>query len=131
MSRKTVLIIHWIATVAFVVPLAWSAIQYLTEAPKMVETMTVHLGYPMYFLKFLGVAKLLGVAALLVNRQVRLKEWAYAGFTFDLIGAFASRPGGARVVGRPDASLPPGNNGETRGPPPTGGGPLHFTGSPS
>lgn len=90
MTRKTSLIIHWIATVAFVVPLVWSAIQYLTGAPKMVETMTVHLGYPMYLLTILGVAKLLGAAALLVSRPVRLKEWAYAGFTFELIGAFVS-----------------------------------------
>ncbi len=90
MSRKKVLIIHWIATVAFIAPLVWSAYQYLTEAPKMVETMTAHLGYPMYFIKILGVAKLLGAAALLVNRPMRLKEWAYAGFTFDLIGAFVS-----------------------------------------
>lgn len=90
MTRRTSLIIHWIATVAFVVPLGWSAVQYLTEAPKMVETMTVHLGYPMYFLTILGVAKLLGAAALLVSRPARLKEWAYAGFTFELIGAFVS-----------------------------------------
>ena len=94
------MIIHWIATVAFVVPMAWSAIQYLTEAPKMVETMTVHLGYPMYFLKILGVAKLLGVLALLVSRPVRLKEWAYAGFTFDLIGAFLSHLSVGDPIGR-------------------------------
>lgn len=55
----------------------------------MVDTMT-HLGYPIYFLKILGTAKLLGVAALLYGRFPRLKEWAYAGFTFDLIGAFWS-----------------------------------------
>jgi uncharacterized membrane protein YphA (DoxX/SURF4 family) len=90
MTRKTVSIIHWVSTVVFILPLAWSAIQYLIEAPKMVETMTVHLGYPMYFLKILGVAKLLGAVALLVGRPPRLKEWAYAGFTFDLIGAFLS-----------------------------------------
>ena len=90
MTRRTVSIIHWVSTVVFLVPLTWSAIQYLTEAPRMVETMTVHLGYPMYFLMILGVAKLLGAAALLVGRPPRLKEWAYAGFTFDLVGAFLS-----------------------------------------
>jgi hypothetical protein len=30
------------------------------------------------------------VAAILFGRLPRLKEWAYAGFTFDLIGAFWS-----------------------------------------
>lgn len=55
----------------------------------MVETMK-HLGYPNYFLKILGTAKLMGVAALLYGYFPLLKEWAYAGFTFDLIGAFWS-----------------------------------------
>lgn len=90
MRTRTLRIVHWIATLAFVVPLVWSAIQYLTEAPKMVETMTVHLGYPLYFVMILGVAKLLGAAALIVGRPRRLKEWAYAGLTFDLLGAFVS-----------------------------------------
>jgi uncharacterized membrane protein YphA (DoxX/SURF4 family) len=82
-------IVHWVTTVAFVAPMVWSAIQYFTLAPKMVATMT-HLGYPLYFLKILGVAKVLGAAALLFPRAPRLKEWAYAGFTFDVIGAAIS-----------------------------------------
>ncbi|MEP6703323.1 MAG: DoxX family protein [Acidobacteriota bacterium] len=49
-----------------------------------------HLGYPSYFLPFIGVAKILGVAAVLVPGFRRLKEWAYAGLVFDLIGAFYS-----------------------------------------
>lgn len=78
--------IYWSATLLFVLPLTWSAVLYFTEAPKMVETMT-HLGYPIYFLKILGTAKILGVLAILFSRWPVLKEWAYAGFTFDLIGA--------------------------------------------
>ena len=46
-----------------------------------------HLGYPMNVLRLLAVAKILGVIAILVPGFPRLKEWAYAGFTFDLIGA--------------------------------------------
>jgi hypothetical protein len=38
----------------------------------------------------LGVAKLLGIAAILFGRFPTLKEWAYAGFTFDVLGAFLS-----------------------------------------
>jgi hypothetical protein len=49
-----------------------------------------HLGYPDYLLPFLGVAKLLGVVAILVPGFPRIKEWAYAGFTFDLAGAMYS-----------------------------------------
>lgn len=78
--------IYWAATLLFVLPLAWSAVLYFIEAPSMVDTMT-HLGYPLYFLKILGTAKILGIAAILYGRFKTLKEWAYAGFTFDLIGA--------------------------------------------
>lgn len=49
-----------------------------------------HLGYPAYFVALLGVWKLLGVAAVLAPRRPRLKEWAYAGFAFDLSGAAVS-----------------------------------------
>ncbi len=45
------------------------------------------LGYPGYLLPFLGAAKLLGVIGLLVPGFNRIKEWAYAGFFFDLVGA--------------------------------------------
>jgi len=48
------------------------------------------LGYPEYLMTILGTAKLLGVVALLIPGLPLLKEWAYAGFTFDLLGASAS-----------------------------------------
>jgi hypothetical protein len=89
MSDKALKITYWIATSVFVVALSWSAIQYLVEAPKMVAAIT-GLGYPIYFMKLLGVAKLLGVVAIVIGRFDTLKEWAYAGFTFDLIAASVS-----------------------------------------
>jgi hypothetical protein len=49
------------------------------------------LGYPEYVMTLLGIAKLLGVAALLYPGVPRLKEWAYAGFAFDLGGATLSQ----------------------------------------
>ena len=49
-----------------------------------------HLGYPSYLLLFLGTAKMLGVAAVLVPGFRRLKEWAFAGLTFDVSGALYS-----------------------------------------
>ncbi len=52
----------------------------------MVEAMA-HLGYPVYFMKVLGVAKLLGAIAIVFPRFPRLTEWAYAGFSFTFIGA--------------------------------------------
>src|SRR5262245_13649214 len=47
----------------------------------------VKLGYPAYFARILGVWKVLGGIAILVPRFPRLKEWAYAGMTFELTGA--------------------------------------------
>ena len=46
-----------------------------------------HLGYPPDLLLFVGTAKILGVVVVLVPRVSRLKEWAFAGLTFDLTGA--------------------------------------------
>jgi hypothetical protein len=49
-----------------------------------------HLGYPPYLLPFLGTAKLLAVAVVLVPGFRTLKEWAFAGLTFDVLGALYS-----------------------------------------
>jgi len=48
------------------------------------------LGYPPYLVVFLGTAKILGVAAVLVPGFPRIKEWAFAGLTFDVTGALYS-----------------------------------------
>jgi hypothetical protein len=48
------------------------------------------LGYPAYIVPFLSVAKLLGLIVILVPKFPRLKEWAYAGIAFDIIGAIYS-----------------------------------------
>ncbi|MFK7770442.1 MAG: DoxX family protein [Mariniblastus sp.] len=61
----------------------------LTKAEFQQEAMA-SLAYPDYLMTILGVAKGLGVVALLIPRLPLLKEWAYAGFTFDLLGASAS-----------------------------------------
>lgn len=50
-----------------------------------------HLGYPTYFASILGVWKILGAVTITVPGLPRLKEWAYAGFFFDLTAAAASR----------------------------------------
>jgi uncharacterized membrane protein YphA (DoxX/SURF4 family) len=55
-----------------------------------VTFMKDQLGYPLYFIPFIGVAKVLGAIALLVPGFPRIKEWAYAGLFFDLIGAVYS-----------------------------------------
>jgi len=49
-----------------------------------------HIGMPSYMMTILGVAYLSAVIALLVPGMARLKEWAYAGITFAMLGAFSS-----------------------------------------
>ena len=48
------------------------------------------LGYPAYIVPFLSVAKLLGLIVIFIPKYPRLKEWAYAGIAFDVIGAIYS-----------------------------------------
>ena len=49
-----------------------------------------HLGYPEYFTPLISAAKIVGVVAILIPGFPRLKEWAYAGFVFDLSMAIYS-----------------------------------------
>lgn len=83
---KAVKIIHWVLTGLFALAMLNSAYMYLTHNEYLVGGMK-HLGYPLYLLNILGTAKLLGVLALLQWRFPVLREWAYAGFTINLIGA--------------------------------------------
>ena len=83
---KAKIITYWIATILVCGQMAFAAFAYLTKQPKVVEGFA-SLGYPEYFPIILGVAKALGVIALLVPGYPVLKEWAYAGFTFTFIGA--------------------------------------------
>ena len=66
--------------------------------PQNVIDTASHLGYPLYFFTLLGVFKILGgIALVLPNKANRLKDMAYAGFSFDLIFAAYSH----LVVGDP------------------------------
>ena len=87
MSEKTIDRIYWGSTVLFVLVMAFSASQELQHAPDLVEAVE-YLGFPTYVLTMLGFAKLLGIPVLLAPRWPHLKEWAYAGYAFDLGGGF-------------------------------------------
>ena len=79
-------IAYWGATgLVTVVPLL-AAFAYLTNSPQAVENFR-HVGYPQQLRVLLGIAKLAGAIVLLLPRLPRLKEWAYAGFTFMWIAA--------------------------------------------
>jgi len=80
---------YWVVTGVFCLLFVIGGSGHLVRAETIRQGMA-QLGYPAYVMTILGVAKLLGVVAVLVPGRPLLKEWAYAGFSFDLLGATAS-----------------------------------------
>ena len=87
---KKTKIIYWIFTGLFSAFMVFTAIPDILCMPDAMTFMN-HLGYPDYFVPFIGVAKVLGIVAILVPGYPRIKEWAYAGLAYDLIGATYSQ----------------------------------------
>jgi hypothetical protein len=86
MARK---ISYWTTTGIIALLSLFAAYTYLSGNPQAVQGFA-HVGYPQQLRIILGIAKLLGAVTLLVPGVVRLKEWAYAGFTFAWISAFVA-----------------------------------------
>lgn len=91
-------IFYWIFTGLFSAMMLGSAIPDVISSPVAVQGMHQELGYPVYFIPFIGIVKVLGVLAILLPISARIKEWAYAGLVFDLIGATFS----IIAIGKPD-----------------------------
>jgi hypothetical protein len=81
--------LYWVVTGLMSTFMLMAAIPDLVESAQAAAAFA-HLGYPAYLLRFIGTAKVLGVAAVLVPGLSRLREWAYAGLVFDLTGALYS-----------------------------------------
>ena len=89
---KKTKIIYWIFTGLFAALMLFSSIPGLLKDPNALKFMA-DLQYPPYLADFLGVAKILGIIAILIPGYPRIKEWAYAGLVFDLVGATYSQIG--------------------------------------
>ena len=84
-------IAFWAATVFIVLWEGLMPLGTLLIAPQYINAGTKPLGYPDYFAYALIICKVLGVIAIAVPQVPgKLKEWAYAGLTFNLIFAFIS-----------------------------------------
>lgn len=103
MKLKTAKILFWVITLLLTVGILLSAVPSVLMLPYAVEHFTNHLGYPAYFLFFTGLTKILGLVAILLPGYPKIKEWAYAGFVFDLVGAIYS----TIAVGDPPSSWMP------------------------
>ena len=84
---KKTKILYWVFTGLFAFVMFGSAIPDVFSQPIAIQGMHTNLGYPLYLIPFVGIAKWLGVAAILIPGYPRIKEWAYAGLFFDLTGA--------------------------------------------
>lgn len=99
---KKINVIYWISTVLLCLVMGGGAIPSVLNQPQSVAMLN-QLHYPVYFGLLIGIAKILGSIAILVPGFPKLKEWAYAGFTFDLIGATWS----AIAIGTPLTQVAP------------------------
>jgi len=84
MARK---VTYWVTTILLAALSFLAAYGYLLGGPQSTQGFA-HVGYPQQLRIILGIAKPLGGIALIVPGMVKLKEWAYAGFTFAWISAF-------------------------------------------
>jgi uncharacterized membrane protein YphA (DoxX/SURF4 family) len=84
MARK---VIYWVSTVVIAALSGFAGFAYLSGNPQVAQGFA-HVGYPQQLRVILGIAKPLGAIALVIPGFPKLKEWAYAGFTFAWICAF-------------------------------------------
>lgn len=90
-------IFYWAATGYVSFAMVVGGLSELLDASMNIEfssigtaTVVAVLGYPLYFVYIIGVAKVLGAIVILIPRFPRLKEWAYAGLIINMTGALLS-----------------------------------------
>lgn len=88
-TSKGRIIAYWITTAIIALQVSAGAYFDLTRFPAFSQ-IAQHLGYPLYLLTILGVARILALIALLAPGFPRLKEWTYAGLFFEFTVAVIS-----------------------------------------
>lgn len=96
-ATKTTIILYWVFNGLFAAMMLFSAVPDIYADPVAVEGFR-QIQMPAYLLPFLGIAKTLGVIAILIPGRRTIKEWAYAGLFFDLAGAIYCILASARGV---------------------------------
>lgn len=76
--------IYRIVTILFSANMLLGAGMYFFNH-ELAASMFQSLGFPVYIIYPLGIAKILGLVAIWSNKSKTLKEWAYAGFVFELM----------------------------------------------
>ena len=94
---KKIKVAFWVVTILMAAFIGFGSVYDIINNEMVREAMR-QLGYPMYLAPFLGVAKLLGVLAILYQKWPKLTEWAYAGLTLELIGGAYSHVAAGQAV---------------------------------
>ena len=76
-------IIYYLATAVLTLIMCYSAYMYIAKH-EAISNYFEAFNYPTYLVYPLAIAKLLGLIAIWGNFSKWLKEWAYAGFFFDV-----------------------------------------------
>jgi hypothetical protein len=87
-TTRAKMIAYWVTTGLLVFCMTGGIFELLGLKTTMDGIM--RLGYPAYIIPALGLGKVLAIAAILWPGLPRLKEWAYAGIFFNMLGAFVS-----------------------------------------
>ena len=81
---KAAKVTYYITLSLFSLLMVFSAFNYFFNHSAIEEAFQ-SLGFPTYLIYPLAIAKLLGLIAIWTKTSVVLKEWAYAGFFFNVI----------------------------------------------
>ncbi|MBI2731158.1 MAG: DoxX family protein [Sphingobacteriales bacterium] len=87
MTIKTTKTLYWAFTILFAALMIFSAAGGIGPSEDAVKMIHDGMGYPNYFIQFISIAKIVGSIAILLPGLKTIKEWAYAGLFFDLLGA--------------------------------------------
>ena len=106
MNKQTIkTLAYWTTTILGPTSFVIGGVLGLSHSDQVISSLT-HLGYPAYFGTLLGAWKLLGALAITVPGLPRLKEWAYAGFAFDLTAAAISHAARRVLAPLPATAMP-------------------------
>jgi len=98
---KKINMYYWVFMVLVIGAMGIGSVIGLITYPNSTEQFT-QLGYPAYLAPFLDVARILALITLVfLNNYPRLKEWAFAGLVFDVVGAIYSQ----LAAGKPFVNL--------------------------
>jgi hypothetical protein len=89
-ATKKTKTLYWIFTILFALIMFSTAVPNVLMSQDSIDLIHTRLGYPQYFIMFIGIVKILGVIGILIPGYPRVTEWAYAGLFFDLAAATVS-----------------------------------------